>query len=373
MADKIPVYGELDCRTAENIIADAEQIRYDDTKNVKEKIDDKMSNPSNTGTIGQVLKKTATGSEWADESGGEITDNTVMDNTTLYSLTNIALQKLETYKKLSINVNEHKALYVVNDNALGTSVRPIGSAGRGLLLGTLDSSENFTPLNDQYTYDKSDDSFTYGFHLPCIIQCTKSSRSYCVYTVISAANVADSRVVCHRIKCSADVELPVIVGARYTNNTINNIATTTNIRMKLLTKSNVLPVEVAAATVAGFNANVSQYNIEVNEDNNALTAYIHMIPTNTSSVSGSFALRITNYSDTTIVLNRCYIIATYNNTSGSLPQSNDKPIEFTYTKYTPSEENSYKFLEAKFESNSNWNTADGVDIQVRVYYTASQV
>ena len=36
MADKIPVYGELDCRTAENIIADAEQIRYDTTKNVKE-------------------------------------------------------------------------------------------------------------------------------------------------------------------------------------------------------------------------------------------------------------------------------------------------------------------------------------------------
>ena len=70
MADKIPVYGELDCRTAENIIADAEQIRYDATKNVKEVIDDKMSNPSNTGTVGQVLKKTVSGSEWADESGG---------------------------------------------------------------------------------------------------------------------------------------------------------------------------------------------------------------------------------------------------------------------------------------------------------------
>ena len=36
MADKIPIYGELDCRTAENIIADATQIRYDATKNVKE-------------------------------------------------------------------------------------------------------------------------------------------------------------------------------------------------------------------------------------------------------------------------------------------------------------------------------------------------
>lgn len=73
MAQKIPVYGELDCRTAENIIADAEQIRYSDSKNVKEAIDDKMSNPSNTGTVGQVLKKTATGSEWADTSGGGIT------------------------------------------------------------------------------------------------------------------------------------------------------------------------------------------------------------------------------------------------------------------------------------------------------------
>ena len=70
MADKIPVYGELDCRTAENIIADAEQIRYDDSNNVKGAIDGKMSNPSNAGTVGQVLKKTSTGSEWADESGG---------------------------------------------------------------------------------------------------------------------------------------------------------------------------------------------------------------------------------------------------------------------------------------------------------------
>ena len=370
MADKIPVYGELDCRTSENIIADAEQIRYDTTKNVKEAMDDKMSNPSNPGTIGQVLKKTASGSEWADESGGGTTDNTVMDNTTLYSLTNTALQKIETYKKLSINANKHKALYVVDDNASGTATRPIGTSGRGLLLGTLDSSENFTPLNNQYTYDKNDDSFTLGFYLPCIIQCTKSTASYNVYTVISAANFGDSRVVCHRIRCTADVELPVIVGARYANNSIFNLATTTNIRMKLLTKSNF---EVYAATVAGFNADVSQYNIEVDNDNNALTAYIHMAPTNTSAVSGSFALRIKNYSDTTIVVDRCYIIATYNNSSGSLPQSNDKPIEFTYTKYTPSQENSYKFLEVKFESNSNWNKADGVDVQVRVYYTESQV
>ena len=98
-----------------------------------------------------------------------------------------------------------------------------------------------------------------------------------------------------------------------------------------------------------------------------------MKPTNTSTVGGSFALRIKNYSDTTIVVDRCYITATFNNPSGSLPQSNDKPIEFTYTKHTPSEENSYEFLEVKFESNSNWNTADGVDVQVRVYYTTSQV
>lgn len=40
MAQKIPIYGELDCRTAENIIADAEQIRYSDSKNVKEAIDE---------------------------------------------------------------------------------------------------------------------------------------------------------------------------------------------------------------------------------------------------------------------------------------------------------------------------------------------
>ena len=48
-------------------------------------------------------------------------------------------------------------------------------------------------------------------------------------------------------------------------------------------------VEVAAATVESFNSNVSQYNIEVDNDNNALTAYIHMAPTNTSGVTGSFA------------------------------------------------------------------------------------
>lgn len=349
MASKIPIYGELECRTAENIIADAEQIKYDDTKNVKAKIEELENN------------------------GGGGGGNTVMDNTTLYSLTNIALQKLDTYKKLSINANKHKALYVVDDNASGTAVRPIGSAGRGLLLGTLDSSgENFTPLNDQYTYDNNDDSFTYGFYLPCIIQCTKNGPSHWVYTVISAANVNDSRVVCHRIKCAVNVELPVIVGAYiHTNNSIIDLAGVSNLRMKLLTKSNLFEFEVA--TVVGLNSTVSQSDIEVDNDKNALTAYIHMSPNNTNGVSGSFSLRIKNYSGTTIVVNRCYITATFNNPSGSLPQSNDKPIEFTYTKYTPSEENYYKFLEVKFESNSNWNTDDGVDVQVRVYYTESEV
>lgn len=339
MADKIPVYGELDCRTAENIIADAEQIRYDATKNVKEKI---------------------------EELGG---GNTVMDSATLYSLTNIASQKLDTYKKLSINANEHNALYVVSDKTGSTNSKPISPLERGLLLGTSDSSGNFTPLNDQYEYDKSDNSFTDGFYLPCIIQCTKNGNLYWIYTVISAANIGDRGVVCHRIRCAAGVELPVIVGARIYNNTINNIATTGDIRMKLLAKSNF---EVYAETVAGFNAKVSQYDIDI-DDNNALTAYIHMKPTNTSTVRGSFTLRIKNQSNRTIVVDRCYIIATYNNSSGSLPQSNDKPIEFTYTTYTPSQENSYTFLEVKFESNSNWNSSDGVDVQVRVYYTESYV
>lgn len=85
MADKIPVYGELDCRTSENIIADAEQIRYDTTKNVKEAIDDKMSNPSNTGTIGQVLKKTASGSEWQNESGGGTGISTIKYTTSVFT------------------------------------------------------------------------------------------------------------------------------------------------------------------------------------------------------------------------------------------------------------------------------------------------
>ena len=49
MADKIPVYGELDCRTAENIIADAEQIRYDTTKNIKEKIEELENNGGGGG------------------------------------------------------------------------------------------------------------------------------------------------------------------------------------------------------------------------------------------------------------------------------------------------------------------------------------
>lgn len=85
MADKIPVYGELDCRTAENIIADAEQIRYDTTKNVKEAIDDKMSNPSNTGIVGQVLKKTASGSEWQNESGGDTGITSIKYTTSVFT------------------------------------------------------------------------------------------------------------------------------------------------------------------------------------------------------------------------------------------------------------------------------------------------
>lgn len=71
MAQKIPIYGELDCRTAENILADAEQIKYYGT-NVKNALELKMAEPLNEGTVGQVLKKTATGSKWENESGGTV-------------------------------------------------------------------------------------------------------------------------------------------------------------------------------------------------------------------------------------------------------------------------------------------------------------
>ena len=69
MANKIPIYGELECRTAENIIADAEQIKYYDT-NVKTALELKMAEPLNEGTVGQILKKTSVGSEWQNESCG---------------------------------------------------------------------------------------------------------------------------------------------------------------------------------------------------------------------------------------------------------------------------------------------------------------
>lgn len=52
MADKIPIYGELDCRTEENIIADATQIRYDATKNVKEKIEELETGGGGGGITG---------------------------------------------------------------------------------------------------------------------------------------------------------------------------------------------------------------------------------------------------------------------------------------------------------------------------------
>lgn len=71
MAQKIPIYGELDCRTAENIIADSKQIRYKGL-NVENAIAEKMAMPLNEGTVGQVLKKTTYGSEWQNESGGTV-------------------------------------------------------------------------------------------------------------------------------------------------------------------------------------------------------------------------------------------------------------------------------------------------------------
>lgn len=71
MAQKIPIYGELDCRTAENIIADSTQIRYKGL-NVENAIDERMRIPLNEGTVGQVLKKTTYGSEWQNESGGTV-------------------------------------------------------------------------------------------------------------------------------------------------------------------------------------------------------------------------------------------------------------------------------------------------------------
>lgn len=117
MAQKIPVYGELDCRTAENIIADAEQIRYSDSKNVKEAINDKMSNPSNTGTVGQVLKKTATGSEWKNESGGTV--KKIYSHSIRATLTGTGLEGGILY--ISILNNDNTPISAVSD-IVGTKI-----------------------------------------------------------------------------------------------------------------------------------------------------------------------------------------------------------------------------------------------------------
>lgn len=114
MADKIPIYGELDCRTEENIIADATQIRYDATKTVKEKIADLET--GGTGEVDEITFNNATYDLLQAVCG--IADDEVTDVIKLQ----IDATKKQTLFVSSLTNDAQCAFGLANDN--GTILKP---------------------------------------------------------------------------------------------------------------------------------------------------------------------------------------------------------------------------------------------------------
>lgn len=114
MADKIPIYGELDCRTEENIIADATQIRYDATKTVKEKIADLET--GGTGGVDEITFNNATYDLLQAVCG--IADDEVTDVIKLQ----IDATKKQTLFVSSLTNDAQCAFGLANDN--GTILKP---------------------------------------------------------------------------------------------------------------------------------------------------------------------------------------------------------------------------------------------------------
>lgn len=345
MADKIPVYGELDCRTAENIIADAEQIRYDTTKNVKEKIEELVT------------------------GGGDGNDSLI-----IRQLCAIADRSI-TYPKV-IKVKGHGgpfALYVNGKNSsIDVNSAAVGTANKNGTFTSIDLTNSYKILTGQT------ESMIQHLSLPFSVVMYVSNNK-CTWSILEAEVDTSkvTRITTIQARTNDIDTLPISLGVAVTGtNWIKRIDDEYGIYYKATDpyEHSFITPAIKLVEVSGFNSTPDIIDaIEILDvHKGTYTLYVHMTPTNKSTVSGSFELRLLNYLSVDFTIGSCFVFGNYNNPDGELPQSNYRPIEFTYNKYPPVEQNNGKILQVTFKSSSNWNNSDGVDIQLVFGYTINE-
>lgn len=355
MADKIPVYGELDCRTSENIIADAEQIRYDTTKNVKEKI-----------------AEIETGG-----SGGGVDEDT-FNNTTgriLQQLCAIADTELaaSTMRQIQLDAEYGDILYLNKIDNTEDDYLSIGLA--------FSSGSFILPTSADYYYTDS----IVNFRIPCIIRSFKAGNYYgWEISQVSISSIGRTINTVSIIANKTNIKtLDVAIGAYV--NTSNN-TWSTNIgdtaRYKLVRPSSALIMpKFSIQNVSSSNAQViDQYTVCEKYDSfyYRATHYFKLKATSTSGkihLEGDLVLTNGSISVRTYV-QEMFGFATFAGIDTSTTSDNDYALSVTATEYeSPSSwDNNTNIARVVIDSNSMFDTSgDKVSIMVVVLFKSSDL
>lgn len=355
MADKIPIYGELDCRTSENIIADAEQIRYDATKNVKAKIEE-----LETSGVGGV-------------------DEETFDSTTagiLQQICAIADTPIDEMTKILLFSNDGDVLYVNKINPYEDGY---------LSLGVANSDQTFTPLNSS-DYYMTNYNEALNIRLPCVIRSYKLRDGNCGWEIQQVQYSAVRRFIKSiyiAAKNSNVIWLPVAIGA-YSNDKGGHW--TTSLGGKVVYKvirpsSKLIMPKFSIQNISSSNAQViDQYTVCEKYDSiyYRATHYFKLKATSTSGkihLEGDLVLTNGSISVRTYV-QEMFGFATFAGIDTSSTSDNDYALSVTATQYeSPSSwNNNTNIARVVIDSNSMFDASgDKVSIMVVVLFKSSGI
>ena len=355
MADKIPVYGELDCRTAENIIADAEQIRYNATKNVKEKIEE-----LETGG-----------------SGGGVDEDT-FNNTTgriLQQLCAIADTKLaaSTMRQIQLNAEYGDILYLNKISNTEDDYLSIGLAS--------DSGSFTLPTSTDYYYTDS----IVNFRIPCIIRSFQAGNYYgWEISQVSISSIGRTINTVSIIANNANIKtLDVAIGA-YVNTSNNtwstNIGDTARYKLVRPYSAVIMPKFSIRNVSSTSNAQVtSQYTVCEKYDSiyYRATHYFKLKATSTTGkihLSGDLVLSNGAISVRTYV-QEMFGFATFSGTDTSSTADNDYALSVVTTQSDVlTFGNNTKIGTVKIDSNSKFDAVgDTINVMVVILFKSADI
>lgn len=354
MADKIPIYGELDCRTIENIIADAKQIRYDTTKNVKEKIEE------------------------LETGGGGGVDEGTFNSTTagiLQQVCAIADKSINEMTQITLSANDGDVVYVNKLNSYEDGY---------LSLGVANSDQTFTPLSTTNYY-----MFNYAealnIRLPCVIRSYKLKDGNCGWEIqqVQYSVVRKSvKAIYIAANNSTVVSLPVAIGA-YSSDMGKHWTTSFGgkAEYKVIRPTLSIMPKFEIRNISSSNAQViSQYTICEKYDSiyYRATHYFKLRATSTTGkihLSGDLVLKNGATSVHTYV-QELFGFATYAGIDTSSTADNDYALSVatTQAETPPSWDDNVKIASITIDSNSKFDASgDKVSIMVVVLFKSSNL